>query len=63
MGQINDTTLKALTLSLRSEFNEGLKKKAPTWGKIAMRIPSSTATNMDEGDAHDARMDWQTCYP
>ena len=46
MGQINDTTLKALTLSLRSEFNEGLKKKAPTWGKIAMRIPSSTATNM-----------------
>ena len=46
MGQINDTTLKALTLSLRSEFNEGLKIKAPTWRKLAMYMPSTTATNM-----------------
>lgn len=46
MVDFNTTTLNALTMSLRKEFQEGLQHTPPTWQQIAMRIPSSTATNV-----------------
>lgn len=37
--------LKALTAAFRKEFSDGLGFREPTYAKVAMTIPSTTATN------------------
>lgn len=37
--------LTALTAAFRKEFQNGLESVSPTYGTVAMTIPSSTATN------------------
>lgn len=45
MATVNKYNLDVLTTALRREFLDGLQQKKPTWSQIAMRIPSTTATN------------------
>ncbi len=37
--------LKALTAAFRKEFSDGLAFREPTFNKVAMTIPSTTAVN------------------
>lgn len=46
MAEPNAYLLKALTISLRKEFQEGLALVNPTWQEVAMRIPSTSDSNI-----------------
>ncbi|WP_239352712.1 Mu-like prophage major head subunit gpT family protein [Snodgrassella communis] len=46
MAKPNDELLKALTISLRKEFQNGLALVKPTWQEVAMFIPSTTDSNV-----------------
>ncbi|PIT10268.1 Mu-like prophage major head subunit gpT family protein [Snodgrassella communis] len=46
MAEPNADFLKALTISLRKEFQNGLALVKPTWPEVAMRIPSTTGSNV-----------------
>lgn len=46
MAEPNAELLKALTISLRKEFQNGLARVKPTWPAVAMLIPSTTDSNV-----------------
>lgn len=46
MAKPNAELLKALTISLRKEFQNGLALVKPTWQEVAMLIPSTSDSNI-----------------
>ncbi|PIT09961.1 Mu-like prophage major head subunit gpT family protein [Snodgrassella communis] len=46
MAEVTPELLKALTTSLRKEFQNGLELVKPTWPEVAMLIPSTSGSNV-----------------